>query len=87
LKHKGSTSPLLYKQKNFDFPLTQYPLNSQKLFLLVDKLLETLSIAFLIEDIDKKPLLNLMPLKKSSIELGLERILRLAKITCPGWES
>ncbi len=40
-----------------------------------------------IDNIDKKPLLNLMPLEKSSIRLGLERILRLVEITWPWWES
>jgi len=40
-----------------------------------------------IDNIDKKPLLNLMPLENSSIRLGLERILRLVEITWPWWES
>jgi hypothetical protein len=45
--------------------------------------LRPLSIASSIDNIDKKPLLNLVPLGKSSIRLGLERILRLAEITRP----
>jgi hypothetical protein len=43
--------------------------------------------AFSIDNIDKKPLLNLVPLENSSIRLGLERILRLVEITWPWWES
>jgi hypothetical protein len=40
-----------------------------------------LSKASSIDDIDKKPLLNLVPLEKGSIRVDLERILRLAEIT------
>jgi hypothetical protein len=44
-------------------------------------LLRPLSIASSIDNIDKKPLLNLVPLENASIRLGLERILRLEEIT------
>ncbi len=54
---------------------------------LLTNFLRPLSIAFSIDNIDKKPFLNLVPLEKSSIKLGLERILRLAEITWPWWES
>ncbi len=56
-------------------------------FCLLTNFLKPLSIASSIDNIDKKPLLNLVPLEKSSIKLGLERILRLAEITWPWWES
>jgi hypothetical protein len=49
--------------------------------LLVANFLRPLSIAFSIDNINKKPLLNLVPLEKISIKLGLERILRLVEIT------
>jgi hypothetical protein len=56
--------------------------------LLVDKPFKTfihsLFIASSIDYIDKKPLLNLVPLENAenaSIRLGLERMLRLAEIT------
>jgi hypothetical protein len=42
--------------------------------------LRALSIASSIDKIDKKALVNLVPLEKSSIRQGLERI-RLAEIT------
>jgi hypothetical protein len=45
--------------------------------------LRPLSKASSIDNIDKKPPLNLVPLVKSSIRLHLERILRLAEITRP----
>ncbi len=54
---------------------------------LLTNLLRPLSIASSIDNIDKKPLLKLVPLEKSSIRLGLERLLRLAEITWPWWES
>ncbi len=54
---------------------------------LMTNFLRTLSIASSIDNIDKKPLLNLVPTKKSSIGLGLERIFKLVEITWPRWES
>jgi hypothetical protein len=48
--------------------------------LLIDKLLKSFIIASSIDKIDKKALVNLVPLEKSSIRQGLERI-RLAETT------
>ncbi len=39
--HRGRTSSLLQKQKNFGFQCTQNPLNSYELFLFIDKLVDT----------------------------------------------
>jgi hypothetical protein len=38
-------------------------------------------MAALSNNVDKKPLRNLVPLEKSSMRLGLERIGRLAELT------
>ncbi len=54
---------------------------------LLTNFLKPSSIASSIDNIDKKPLLNSVPVKRSSIRLGLERILRLAEITWSWWES
>jgi hypothetical protein len=45
------------------------------------KILRPSSITSSIDNIDRKPLMNLMIIEKSSIRLGLKRILRLIEIT------
>ncbi len=46
---------------------------------LLTNFLRPLSIAYSIDNIDKKPLLNLVPLEKSSIRLGLEKDIKVSR--------